>query len=403
MYNKPQFTQVPNQFIEEELPNLLPSEAIIALIIARQTTGWHKQTECISIAQFIKKTGIKDNHTIIEGLRSLKEKGIIKITYECPNCKKITNTQQPTCPKCKSSEHQNKYYGLNTDYSQSENLEEPHEVVGKSHKEVVGKSHKGSGKIPQPTDLESLSDNVSQVPKETLKRNSLKEISQSEKLTNEDPEADWENFDILEEREIFEKTEPEPEEEKKEERGFRLIKELESNQKETQGTEGVDKFTAGLLTEIGNPSAFAEEKPGEREDKSTEKEIKELLNSCMSNGWNLKITDNDNKFVKEIMKFPYKDVQAACDDRMTKNQPTIPKLFTKWVLDGLRLGIKAKKLTQLEKEAYLENELEKHYQNGSGDKVLCRDIIEKLYSVILVMGVMYHRYGAVISWCGWKY
>ena len=400
MYNKPQFTQVPNQFIEEELPNLLPSEAIIALIIARQTTGWHKQTECISIAQFIKKTGIKDNHTIIEGLRSLKEKGIIKITYECPNCKKITNTQQPTCPKCKSSEHQNKYYGLNTDYSQSENLEEPHEVVGKSHKEVVGKSHKGSGKIPQPTDLESLSDNVSQVPKETLKRNSLKEISQSEKLTNEDPEADWENFDILDEREreIFsEKTEPE--EEKREERDFRTIKELEPSQTETHGTEGVNRFTAGLLAGIGNPSAFAEEKPREREDKSNEKEIKELLNSCMANGWNLQIATSDNEIVKEIMKFSYKDVEAACDDRLTKNRPNIPKVFPKWVLDGLRSGIKAKKLTQLEKEAYLENELEKHYQNGNGDKLLCRDVIKKLYSVVTTIGTMVYRYKVEMDWC----
>ena len=321
------------------------------------------------------------------------------LTYECPNCKKITNTQQPTCPKCKSSEHQNKYYGLNTDYSQSENLEEPHEVVGKSHKEVVGKSHKGSGKIPQPTDLESLSDNVSQVPKETLKRNSLKEISQSEKLTNEDPEADWENFDILEEREIDNFSEKmEPEEEKKEERDFRTIKEPEPNQTEAAG---LAKFTAGLLAGIGNPSAFAEEKPGEREDKSDEKEIKELLNSCMATGWNLQISNNDNEIVKEIMKFPYKDVEAACDDRLTKNRPNIPKVFPKWVLDGLRSGIKAKKLTQLEKEAYLENELEKHYQNGNGDKVLCRDVIKKLYSVISIVGIMEDRYRVVMDWCGW--
>ena len=75
-------------------------------------------------------------------------------------------------------------------------------------------------------------------------------------------------------------------------------------------------------------------------------------------------------------------------------------MFPKWVLDGLRSGIKAKKLTQLEKEAYLENELEKYYQNGNGDKVLCWDIIKKLYSAISTVGIIESRYKVVMDWCG---
>jgi hypothetical protein len=269
---------------------------------------------------------------------------------------------------------------------------------------AVAKKQGGSRQKTAPKSLENsppalkpLPDNVPQAPKETLKRNSLKEISQFEKLTKEDPEADWENFDILEERENFEKKEPE---EEKREKDFRLIKESEPNQTEN---EGLVKFTSGLLADIGNPAAFGEEKPIEREDKSSEKEIKQLLNTCMVKEWNVQTNDNDNEYVKEIMRFPYKDVEAACEDRLTKNRPNIPKVFPKWVLDGLRMGIKAKQLTQLEKEAFLENELEKNYKNGNGDKVSCRDTIKKLYSVISIVGIMENRYRAVMDWCDWQY
>jgi hypothetical protein len=249
-----------------------------------------------------------------------------------------------------------------------------------------------------PPALTPLSDNVLQAPKETLKINYLKEISQSENVTKGDPGADWENFDILEERENFSEKE-EQEEERKEERDFRAIKEPEPNQTEN---EGMVKFTAGLLADIGNQVAF-EEKKREREDKSGEKEVTDLLNTCIATGWNLQITNNDKEIIKEIMKFPYKDIEASCEDRMNKNRPVVAKVFTKWVLDGLRSGIKAKRLTQLEKEDLLHTELEKYYKNGNGDKVSCRDTIRKLYSVISIVGIMENRYRTVMDWCEWEY
>ena len=413
-FDKPNYYQAPNIFVDSYLKNLSGAETKLMVVITRQTRGWRsvgKVWDEASLSDFSRITGLGKTE-IRDSIKSLIDKKLIVIKFSCARCKKeFTELAQDfACPICKSKESPNRLYKLNDGEEDEKDIEGnfPESDTGKEvyQKVIQGVSESDTPPPPEsdtPPSLKISEGVESQERKEILLKETLN-TSLSERLTKEDPEADFENFDILEEREIDNFSEKmEPEEEKKEERDFRSIKELESNQTETQGTEGIDKFTAGLLAGIGNPSAFAEEKPREREDKSTEKEIKELLNSCMSNGWNLQITDNDNEFVKEIMKFPYKDVQAACDDRMTKNKPTIPKLFTKWVLDGLRLGIKAKKLTQLEKEAYLENELEKHYQNGSGDKVLCRDIIEKLYSVILVMGVMYHRYGAVISWCGWKY
>lgn len=408
MFEKQNYSATPNKLLDEYMRSLSGSELKLTLMVIRQTVGWQKPSDWITTGQFMAKTGLS-NRCVIDGLRSLVTKKIIVVTFICEKCKTILETEDENgnhkveipfeCPICGSKEHPTKYYQLNVNYVSNEKQKLP-EASAESSQPTALKVHDPMNLVHSPCEESSQGPmNLVHTQKKLLKETLTKSISQLENLTKEDPEADWENFDILEERENFEKKEPE---EEKREKDFRLIKEQEPNQAETEGTDGVDKFTAGLLGEIGNPSAFAEEKP-KNEDKSTEKEIKDLLNSCMAHGWNIQTNDNDTEFVKEMMKYAYKDVEASCDDRMKINRPAIPKLFPKWVLDGLRSGIKAKRPTQLEKEAFLENELEKHYQNGNGDKVLCRDVINRLYSVISIAGIMENRYQKVINWCEWQY
>jgi phage replication O-like protein O len=69
-------TQIPNYFLDECLPKLKGSEIQVFLIICRQTIGWHKETDRISISQLEDKTGLS-NRCIIDACRSLKNKELI--------------------------------------------------------------------------------------------------------------------------------------------------------------------------------------------------------------------------------------------------------------------------------------------------------------------------------------
>jgi len=72
--DKPKYTQVPNAILDNtELSHV---EFRLASIIARQTFGWHKDTDRISISQFQKK-GNMSRSTVAITLKSLEKKGAI--------------------------------------------------------------------------------------------------------------------------------------------------------------------------------------------------------------------------------------------------------------------------------------------------------------------------------------
>lgn len=71
-------TQIPNVIIDEWLPTLTGTEFRILIVIARQTYGWHKDTDYLSYSQLIKRTG-SANGSIGNALKSLREKGFIKV------------------------------------------------------------------------------------------------------------------------------------------------------------------------------------------------------------------------------------------------------------------------------------------------------------------------------------
>lgn len=79
---KPNHTQTPNEILDKYLPILKGSELKVLLIICRQTIGWHKETDRISISQLELKTGLS-NRAVIDASRSLEKKGIIITDIKC--------------------------------------------------------------------------------------------------------------------------------------------------------------------------------------------------------------------------------------------------------------------------------------------------------------------------------
>ena len=73
----PNFTQVPNRFIDEHMASMSGAAAKIMVAICRKTIGWHKQTDRISFSQLRELTGISSNTTIRKGLDELIETGLI--------------------------------------------------------------------------------------------------------------------------------------------------------------------------------------------------------------------------------------------------------------------------------------------------------------------------------------
>ena len=75
--NKTGFTKVDHITFDLILPTLSPSEQSIFLRIYRQTVGWKKQSDKISISQFKKFTGILHNETIEFAIKRLENRTLI--------------------------------------------------------------------------------------------------------------------------------------------------------------------------------------------------------------------------------------------------------------------------------------------------------------------------------------
>ena len=77
MFKAPNYTQVPNEFFDEMIPNLKEGELRILLVIMRQTLGWKKERDRISLSQIAKKTGM-ERKSVCRSLKSLIELGLVE-------------------------------------------------------------------------------------------------------------------------------------------------------------------------------------------------------------------------------------------------------------------------------------------------------------------------------------
>lgn len=72
----PNFSQIPNAFIDEIMVKLPDSSVKMYLLIVRKTKGWSKEVDSISISQFVRFTG-KSRPTVVESVRYLVDAGIV--------------------------------------------------------------------------------------------------------------------------------------------------------------------------------------------------------------------------------------------------------------------------------------------------------------------------------------
>ncbi|MGY6072874.1 hypothetical protein ACQP4Q_02350 [Actinobacillus pleuropneumoniae] len=109
----PNSFQVPNAVVDEFLRKMSGPGIKCYLLITRQTTGWQKQKDRISINQFMEKCGIKDKRTAQNGVAELEELGLIiafrqlgEITeftlnfdFECDECEPVAKNV-PSIKNC---------------------------------------------------------------------------------------------------------------------------------------------------------------------------------------------------------------------------------------------------------------------------------------------------------------
>jgi phage replication O-like protein O len=76
-YDKPNYTQIPNKLLDEHLPVMEKSELKVVLIIARQTLGWHKDWDILSLTRLQHLTGL-GRDAVIAGVRAAIERGVIE-------------------------------------------------------------------------------------------------------------------------------------------------------------------------------------------------------------------------------------------------------------------------------------------------------------------------------------
>ena len=75
-YEGPNYTQTPNLFLDEHLPEMGCAETKVVLAVIRKTFGWHKDKDRLSISQLMEMTGLS-NRAVIDGTRAAMERGVI--------------------------------------------------------------------------------------------------------------------------------------------------------------------------------------------------------------------------------------------------------------------------------------------------------------------------------------
>ena len=107
----PNFLQVPNAVIDELLPDLTGAELKCYLVVIRKTKGWNKESDNISISQFMKATGLS-NSAVIKACESLVQYGLLVKengarntgVYAVNSYSKITH-EESTQVTCEESSH----------------------------------------------------------------------------------------------------------------------------------------------------------------------------------------------------------------------------------------------------------------------------------------------------------
>ncbi len=75
-FTVPNHTQTPNELFDDHMKEMTGAELKIVLAICRQTFGWHKERDRISLSQLMEMTGLT-RMTVVSGIKKSMARGMV--------------------------------------------------------------------------------------------------------------------------------------------------------------------------------------------------------------------------------------------------------------------------------------------------------------------------------------
>jgi len=159
----PNYTQSPNVLFDEIFKTLREGELRIVLVLVRQTFGWHKQWDQISIGMLAEKTGM-ERRSIFRSLSSLMEKGLVERKKFGKNgkekCYFSLVLQEPEKEECE--------YDDEISEEEMEMLSTNYYGPNESRNQEIKKTYTGDRKVPGPVTQKIYTSDLSPPTKETI-------------------------------------------------------------------------------------------------------------------------------------------------------------------------------------------------------------------------------------------
>jgi len=75
---KPNYTQLPNRFVDEYMSKVSPGASMVYLVVCRKTIGWQKENDEISLSQIMDLTGLSKS-SAIRGVKELEDLNLLRV------------------------------------------------------------------------------------------------------------------------------------------------------------------------------------------------------------------------------------------------------------------------------------------------------------------------------------
>ena len=131
MLPAPNYTQSPNVFFDEVFKTLKEGELRVILVLVRQTFGWHKKFDRISLNKIADQTGMEKS-SVCKSLASLIAKGLV-------HKKKFGSAGKERC-----------YYALSMEDIKHEELDDDDGVESEEEREIISNNSYGCSKNTPP-------------------------------------------------------------------------------------------------------------------------------------------------------------------------------------------------------------------------------------------------------------
>lgn len=137
-FKAPNCTYTPNEWYDEIAPTITTRGALLVMgVIFRQTLGWHKEWDRISLTQLIKKTGLT-RQSVISAVKYLINRSLINRVVEGPNGEQQTWYRLNICEESDFSSKK----GLFSNNCDQSNLHTPPSLIIRPTKETKQNKYK---------------------------------------------------------------------------------------------------------------------------------------------------------------------------------------------------------------------------------------------------------------------